>query len=134
MTGNNNNNNNNVWFIAGASSGFGRAIGLEALRRGDKVVAAARDAKRLSGPGSLGEAGATVMSLDVTAGDERLRAALQRAVDEHGNLTHVVNAAGYILEGPIEGARYVFFFALACLLCCIHHFRRVLFLLPFFFF
>ena len=38
-----------VWFITGASRGFGRAWTEAALRRGDKVVATARN------PGTLHE-------------------------------------------------------------------------------
>ena len=36
-----------VWFITGASSGFGRAIADAALARGDAVVAAGRNVEAL---------------------------------------------------------------------------------------
>ncbi len=36
-----------VWFITGTSSGFGRSIAEEAIARGDRVVATARDPKTL---------------------------------------------------------------------------------------
>lgn len=88
-----------VWFITACSSGFGEAIAHEALRRGHRVIATARHASRLSG---LAAAGATVMSVDVTADDATLAAALQAASEVYGRLTHVVNAAGYVLEGAVE--------------------------------
>ncbi|CAK7207989.1 hypothetical protein SEUCBS139899_010823 [Sporothrix eucalyptigena] len=88
-----------VFLITGASSGFGKAIALEALRRGHKVIATARDASKL---GQLKEAGAAVLDLDVAAGDESVAAAFQKAHAIYGRLTHVVNAAGYVLEGAIE--------------------------------
>jgi NADP-dependent 3-hydroxy acid dehydrogenase YdfG len=37
-----------VWFIAGASRGFGRIWAEAALKRGDRVAATSRDLKSLS--------------------------------------------------------------------------------------
>ncbi|KAK7750254.1 hypothetical protein SLS62_007771 [Diatrype stigma] len=91
----------NVWFITGASNGFGHAIALEALRRGDKVVATSR---KLSKMADLKEAGALTLALDVTASDEVIQAVLKQAIDAYGKVTYLINAAGYILEGPIEAA------------------------------
>lgn len=91
----------NVWFIAGASNGFGRAVGFEALKRGDKVVATSRNPAKMA---ELEEAGAMVLALDVTADDATIQAALQKAVDAYGKITHCINAAGYILEAGIEEA------------------------------
>lgn len=93
-----------VWFITGASSGFGKSIALEALRRGHKVIASARSATKL---GELKEAGAIVMDVDVTSDDETLASKLAEANSAYGKITHVVNAAGYILEGAVEETRYV---------------------------
>ncbi|KAH9995204.1 NAD(P)-binding protein [Xylariaceae sp. FL0662B] len=91
----------NVWFIVGASNGFGHAISLEALRRGDKVVATSRNLAKMA---DLKEAGAMVLPLDITSDDATIQAALQQAIDAYGKITHCINAAGYILEGVIEGA------------------------------
>ncbi|KAK1755086.1 hypothetical protein QBC47DRAFT_361125 [Echria macrotheca] len=90
-----------VWFITAASSGFGRAIALEALRRGHKVIASARSTSRLT---DVKAAGAAVMELDVTADDATLSSKFSAAQAIYGRLTHVVNPAGYILEGAIEEA------------------------------
>jgi NAD(P)-dependent dehydrogenase (short-subunit alcohol dehydrogenase family) len=38
----------NVWFITGASRGFGREIARQALDRGDVVVATARQPERVT--------------------------------------------------------------------------------------
>ncbi|KAI1844570.1 hypothetical protein JX266_009243 [Neoarthrinium moseri] len=94
----------NVWFISGATSGFGKHIALEALSRGDKVVATARSATSSKVTAELGSRGALLLDLDVTAGDAAIKAALDRAVAAFGRITHFINAAGYILQGPIEGA------------------------------
>ncbi|KAI1819786.1 NAD(P)-binding protein [Xylaria intraflava] len=91
----------NVWFITGASNGFGRAIAEEALRRGDAVVASSRRGTSLKDLGSLG---ATLLDLDVTSDDETIKAAFQTAIDKYGKITHFINAPGYLLEGPAEGS------------------------------
>ncbi|KAI2621618.1 NAD(P)-binding protein [Hypoxylon sp. NC1633] len=91
----------NVWFIAGASNGFGRAIGLEALKRGDKVVATSRNPAKMA---DLKKAGALVLALDITSDDATIQATLQKAIDTYGKITHCINAAGYLLEAAAEEA------------------------------
>ncbi|EOO00869.1 putative estradiol 17-beta-dehydrogenase protein [Phaeoacremonium minimum UCRPA7] len=88
-----------VFLITGASSGFGKHTTLEALKRGHKVIATARKASRLS---ELEAAGAVVLDLDVTAPEEALDAQFKAANDIYGKITHVINCAGYILEGAVE--------------------------------
>jgi NADP-dependent 3-hydroxy acid dehydrogenase YdfG len=89
-----------VWFIVGASSGFGQAIARVALARNHKVVAAAR---RLHAMADLEEAGATLVQLDVTASSDELAPKVQQAVDAYGYITHVINGVGYPLGGVNEG-------------------------------
>ncbi|KAI0531787.1 hypothetical protein GGR58DRAFT_492438 [Xylaria digitata] len=91
----------NVWFIIGASSGFGKAIAKEALQRGDSVVAVSRRGTSLKDLGSLG---AMLLDLDVTSDDTAINGAFQAAIDKYGKITHFINAPGYLLEGPAEGA------------------------------
>lgn len=88
-----------VWFIVGASSGFGKAIALEALKRGHKVIGTARDSSKLS---VITDAGGQVLDLDVTADNATIQAKVDKAATLYGKITHVINAAGYILEGSIE--------------------------------
>ncbi|KAI1342855.1 NAD(P)-binding protein [Xylariaceae sp. FL0016] len=89
----------NIWFIVGASSGFGEAIAREALSRGDAVIACSRKGTSLT---DLGNKGALLLDLDVTAPDEALQAALDTAVLRFGHITHFINALGYLLQGPVE--------------------------------
>lgn len=86
-----------VWLVTGASSGFGRAISEEVLRRGDRLVATTRDASSLD---ELSDR-ALVVELDVTDPDDARRV-VGRAVDEYGQLDVVVNNAGYGHIGAIE--------------------------------
>ncbi|KAK4129353.1 NAD(P)-binding protein [Parathielavia appendiculata] len=84
-----------------ASSGFGEAIAYEALSRGHQVIATARSASKL---GKIKGAGAAVLDLDVTSDEEKLAAVFKEANAIYGRITHVVNCAGYLLEGAVEEA------------------------------
>jgi NAD(P)-dependent dehydrogenase (short-subunit alcohol dehydrogenase family) len=90
-----------VWFITGTSRGLGRVWAEAALRRGDRVVATARDAGRLEDLAARYPETVLPLALDVTD-----RAAVQAAVGkghEHfGRLDVVVNNAGYGLFGAVE--------------------------------
>jgi NAD(P)-dependent dehydrogenase (short-subunit alcohol dehydrogenase family) len=90
-----------VWFITGSSRGFGRVWAEAALRRGDKVVATARDVSTLQPlVDSFGDA-VLPLRLDVT---ERASAfaAIARGHGHFGRLDIVLNNAGYGHCGAIE--------------------------------
>jgi NAD(P)-dependent dehydrogenase (short-subunit alcohol dehydrogenase family) len=92
-----------IWFITGASRGFGRIWAEAALRRGDKVTATAR---RLEDIADLKERfGDAVlpMALDVT-NSEQVSHAVQQAYKHFGSLDVLVNNAGYGLVATVEEA------------------------------
>ena len=90
-----------IWFITGASRGFGRAWTRAALKRGDQVAATARDTGTLAGlAAEFGDAILPV-TLDVTDRAAGI-AAVQRAHAHFGRLDVVVNNAGYGHFGFIE--------------------------------
>jgi NAD(P)-dependent dehydrogenase (short-subunit alcohol dehydrogenase family) len=94
--------NMRVWFITGASRGFGALIAEAALKQNDAVVATARDpsmvTKRLGSHEQL-----LATRLDVTSEAEAHEAAGQ-AVKKFGRIDVLVNNAGYGLLGAIEEA------------------------------
>src|SRR5262249_37594804 len=91
-----------VWFMTGASRGFGALIAEAALKADDAVVATARDpatvTKRLGPPERL-----PPPRLDVTSETEAHEAAGQ-AVKRFGRIDILVNNAGYGLLGAVEEA------------------------------
>jgi NAD(P)-dependent dehydrogenase (short-subunit alcohol dehydrogenase family) len=90
-----------IWFITGASRGFGRLWAEAALKRGDKVVATARNIEALA---PLAEAhGAAVLPLRLDVNDrEAALAAVAEAKAHFGRIDVVVNNAGFGVAGMVE--------------------------------
>ena len=90
-----------VWFITGASRGFGRIWAEAALERGDCVAATARNVADVY---NLTERyGDRVLPLDLDVSDaEHVRHAVAAAHERFGRLDVVLNNAGYSLVGTIE--------------------------------
>ena len=92
-----------VWFITGASRGFGRVWTEAALKRGDKVAATARQLESIADlNGKYGE-NVLTLALDVTR-PEQVKTVLEQAHAHFGRLDIVLNNAGYSLVGTIEEA------------------------------
>jgi NAD(P)-dependent dehydrogenase (short-subunit alcohol dehydrogenase family) len=90
-----------VWFVTGASRGFGREFAEAALRRGDKVAATARPPESLNDlVDTYGDA-VLPLRLDVTD-REQVEAAVAAAQERFGRLDVIVNNAGYGLIGTFE--------------------------------
>lgn len=92
-----------VWFITGASRGFGRIWAEAALERGDKVAATARNPACLDGLKQKYSESVLTLELDVTKPGQAATAIAQ-AHAHFGRLDIVLNNAGYSLVGTIEEA------------------------------
>jgi NAD(P)-dependent dehydrogenase (short-subunit alcohol dehydrogenase family) len=92
-----------VWFLTGASRGFGLEIARKILSQGDRVVATARRADGIAA--NFPDAGDALLAvdLDVTDGAQAARA-VQAAVDKFGRIGVLVNNAGRGLLGAVEEA------------------------------
>jgi len=90
-----------IWFITGASRGFGREWAIAALERGDSVAATARDLSTLSDLREKYGERLLPLRLDVTDHDADF-AAVQQAHERFGRLDVVVNNAGYGHFGMVE--------------------------------
>ncbi|QNJ93118.1 SDR family NAD(P)-dependent oxidoreductase [Mycolicibacterium fluoranthenivorans] len=90
-----------VWFITGASRGFGLAIARAALGRGDSVVATARNLQALAEALPAGDERLLTVELDVHR-PEQIAAAVDAAVAAFGRIDALVNNAGRGLVGAVE--------------------------------
>lgn len=94
---------NRIWFITGASRGFGRIWTEAALERGDKVVATARKLESIADFKEKYGDNVLTLALDVTQ-PEQVKEAVHKAHQHFGKLDIVLNNAGYSLVGTIEEA------------------------------
>lgn len=92
-----------VWFITGASRGFGHVWAEAALKRGDKVAATARNLESIAGLKEKYGENVLTLELDVTIA-EQVNTAVAKAYAHFGRLDIVFNNAGYSLVGTIEEA------------------------------
>jgi NAD(P)-dependent dehydrogenase (short-subunit alcohol dehydrogenase family) len=93
--------NEKVWFITGASRGFGRIWTEAALERGDLVAASARDPHSLDDLVAAHGDALLPLRLDVTDRNAVFEA-VRRSADRFGRLDVVVNNAGYGHFGAVE--------------------------------
>ena len=90
-----------VWFVTGAARGFGLEIVLQALGRGDAVVATARDPRQVEK--NLAGSGEPVLAIALDVTDEtQARTAAAQALERFGRIDVLVNNAGRGLLGAVE--------------------------------
>ncbi len=91
-----------IWFITGASRGFGALITEHALARGDAVVATARNPQAIT---DRFGAHPQLLALALDVADEaQAIAAAKAAIDRFGRIDVLLNNAGFGLMGAVEEA------------------------------
>ena len=90
-----------TWFITGVSSGFGRQLTDQLLKRGDRVIGTVRDTSKVTDlleryPQAFH---AEVLDMTDTAA---IREVVERSFAQHGRIDVIVSNAGYGLFGAAE--------------------------------
>lgn len=95
------NTHNKVWFITGASAGFGRAFSEYAIEKGYNVVATARRVEKLNEIQALAPAQVLALTMDVTNTDH-IQKVVPQAIAHFGKIDVLINNAGYGIVGAVE--------------------------------
>jgi NADP-dependent 3-hydroxy acid dehydrogenase YdfG len=93
--------NQRVWFITGASTGFGRLLAEEVLEAGGKVIATARNLDKVKDLEAKYPQTAKALALDVSDAGQ-VDSAVTQAFAQFGRVDVLVNNAGYGVAGAIE--------------------------------
>ncbi|WP_433337565.1 oxidoreductase [Spirillospora sp. CA-294931] len=92
-----------IWFITGASRGFGLEIARKALAEGDAVIATARNAEQVKA--ELTDAGDRLLAVNLDVTDQAaVQQAVAAGVEAFGRIDVLVNNAGRGLLGAVEEA------------------------------
>jgi len=92
-----------IWFITGASRGFGFEIAKAVLAEGDKVVATVRSKPEQLAASLGNNPNLHVVLLDVTD-EQQAKEAVKNAAEKFGRIDVLVNNAGYGLLSAVEEA------------------------------
>ncbi|MBW8812495.1 MAG: SDR family NAD(P)-dependent oxidoreductase [Caulobacterales bacterium] len=90
-----------VWFITGASAGFGQALAQAVIERGERAVVAARRRERLAELQALAPDRVLPLALDVTDPAAR-QAGIDQALARFGRVDVLANIAGRGSLGAVE--------------------------------
>lgn len=92
---------NKVWFITGASSGFGLAMVKLLLSNGNKVTATSRNKKSIEDQINAEDPNLLTITVDLT-NEKSIKDAIAKTVETFGHIDVVVNNAGYMHLGSLE--------------------------------
>jgi len=95
------NSKTKVWFITGASSGFGKAFAEYAINQGYQVVVTARRKDKLEEIKALAPTQVEAVKMDVN-NDDDVHIAVKQALARFGNIDVLINNAGYGILGAVE--------------------------------
>lgn len=93
--------NNKVWFITGASKGFGLSLVKQLLDAGQLVAATSRNLQELTVAVNTTSNNFLPLQVDL-ANDSNVSLALQHTYEAFGRIDVVINNAGYGIGGAIE--------------------------------
>ncbi|MFN7823736.1 MAG: SDR family oxidoreductase [Pseudobdellovibrionaceae bacterium] len=92
---------NKVWFITGASSGFGKGVIEQALKAGDSVIAVSRTLSSLEELSQKYKQNLLILKADVRLTDD-VDGAVKKGLERFGKIDVLLNNAGHGLFGGSE--------------------------------
>lgn len=89
-----------VWFVTGASKGFGLEFIEQLIKKGDYVAATSRSLTQLEKAAGTHE-NLLLLETDLT-NEQSVASAIEKTIEKFGRIDNVVNNAGYGLLGTLE--------------------------------
>lgn len=93
--------NKKVWFITGASKGFGLEFIKQLLQKGEMVAATSRNLQQLKDAAATEHENFLPLQMDII-NEHSVDLAIEATVEKFGRIDNVVNNAGYGLFGGLE--------------------------------
>ncbi|KAN0014840.1 hypothetical protein ACTFIU_001159 [Dictyostelium citrinum] len=90
-----------VWYITGCTSGTGLALAKKLLSLGHKVTGTSRDINKLKELDIFNDKSFLGLQVDIT-NRKSVQESIENTIITFGDITHVINNAGYGLVGTIE--------------------------------
>ena len=90
-----------VWFITGASKGFGLEFINQLLTKGDAVAATSRNLQQLKDAANTDNANFLPLEVDLV-NEQSVADAIDKTIAQFGRIDYVVNNAGYGIAGSLE--------------------------------
>lgn len=93
--------NKKVWFITGASKGFGLEFIKQLLEKGEMVAATSRNLQQLKDAAATTHENFLPLQMDIV-NEHSVDLAIESTVEKFGRIDNIVNNAGYGLFGGLE--------------------------------
>ncbi|KAN0041250.1 hypothetical protein ACTFIV_003787 [Dictyostelium citrinum] len=90
-----------VWYITGCTSGTGLSLAKKLLSLGHKVTGTSRDINKLKELDIFNDKSFLGIQVDIT-NRKSVQESIEHTIKTFGDITHVINNAGYGLVGTIE--------------------------------
>ncbi|KAN0000696.1 hypothetical protein ACTFIZ_001124 [Dictyostelium cf. discoideum] len=93
--------NTQIWYITGCTSGTGLSLAKKLLSLGHKVTGTSRDINKLKELSIFNDKSFLGLQVDIT-NRKSVQESIENTIKTFGDITHVINNAGYGLVGTIE--------------------------------
>ncbi|KAM9958882.1 hypothetical protein ACTFIW_012472 [Dictyostelium discoideum] len=97
----NSNEGKQVWYITGCTSGTGLSLVKKLLSLGHSVAGTTRDINKLKQLSIFNDKSFLGLQVDIVS-SKSVRESIEKTIEHFGELTHVINNAGYGIVGSVE--------------------------------
>ncbi|KAM9967669.1 hypothetical protein ACTFIW_001754 [Dictyostelium discoideum] len=98
---NSNTENTQIWYITGCTSGTGLSLAKKLLSLGHKVTGTSRNINKLKELSIFNDKSFLGLQVDIT-NRKSVQESIEKTIEHFGDITHVINNAGYGLLGSVE--------------------------------